>query len=151
MAYAVATDVQARIPGRIISTTSKPSTTQVEAWIAEADAMLSGSLAAGGIPLPEVATNGATIMRAWECDYAEGRARMAYASAGGDGANDDGKDMIESFKTLLTNIRRYPSDYGSMLSAGGDAPEGTSKCRGSNADTSADNYIAPEFERSEVW
>jgi hypothetical protein len=150
MAYAVLNDVQARIPARTLSATSKPSATNVEDWIAEADAMLCGSLAAGDIPLPDAGTAGATIMRAWECDYAEGRARMAYASAGGDGSNNDGKDLVESFKTLTVNIRRHPSDYGAML-AGGDAPEGSTKCRGSNADTSADDYIAPEFERGEVW
>jgi hypothetical protein len=150
MTYAVLSDVQARIPGRAISALTKPSTAQVEKWIAEAEAMLAGSLGAADIPLPEVDTTGASIMCAWECDYAEGHARMAYASAGGDGTNDDGKDLVESFKTLTVNIRRHPSDYGAML-ASGDAPEGTSKCRGSNADTEADDYIAPEFERDEVW
>lgn len=112
--------------------------------------MLLGSLGAAAIPPPETGSTGATIMTAWECDYAEGHARMAYASAGGDGGNDDGKDLVESFKTLTVNIRKYPTDYGAMLAAG-DAPAGSSKCRGSNADTSADDYIAPEFERDEVW
>lgn len=150
MGYAVLSDVQARLSGRTIAALSKPSSTQVETWLAEAAAMLAGSLGAAGLPLPEVGTNGALIMTAWECDYAEGRTRMAYASAGGDGTNDDGKDLVEGFRQLTVNIRRYPSDYGAML-ASGNAPEGSSKCRGSNTDTEADDYIAPEFERDEVW
>jgi hypothetical protein len=150
MTFAALSDVQARLSGRTISATSKPSSTQVETWIAEAEAMLLGSLGAAEIPQPEVGSNGARILCVWECDFAEGHTRMAYASAGGDGSNDDGKDLVESFRQLTLNIRRYPSDYGAML-ASGDAPEGTSKCRGSNTDTTADDYIAPEFARAEVW
>lgn len=150
MTWAVLADVQARLAGRTISATSKPTSTQVEAWIAEAEAMLTGSLGAAGLPLPAAGATGATIMRAWVCDYAEGRTRMAYASAGGDGSNDDGKDQVEGFRQLTVNIRRYPTDYGAMLAAG-DAPDGASRCRGSNTDTTATTYTAPEFERDEVW
>lgn len=149
--YALIGDVQARLAGRpTFGASTKPSQAQVEAWIDEAEAMLTGSLGAADISLPSAGTAGAKIVRSWVCDYAEGHARMAYAAAGGDGGNDDGKDLVQHFRDLLVNVRRFPSEYGPML-AGGAAVEGTSKIRGSNTDTAADDYIAPEFERDEVW
>ena len=145
--YASYADVQARIPGRSISATTKPSSTQVDAWVEEAEAMILGSLGAAGITAPASSlTNPGKIVRAWVCDYAEGMTRMAYASAGGDGANQDGKDLRESFRALTVNIRRSPQDYGAMLSAGSIGTE-KSFCRGANVDTTADDYLAPEFER----
>jgi hypothetical protein len=149
--YAVIGDVQARLAGRpTFSAATKPTREQVEAWIDEAEAYLTGTIVAAGSPMPDATTGGGKIVRSLTCDYAEAHARMAHASAGGDGGNDDGKDLLDKFYGKLAEISREATRWASMLASGAEV-EGATKIRGSNSNTAADDYIAPEFERGEVW
>lgn len=155
MAYATYSDVQARIPYRTISATSKPTSTQVTAWITETEAMLDGVLVAADLPAPYSSTAAVNILKSWVCDRAEGLVRQAYASAAGDGTNDDGKDLIAKFDKLLEDILRRPTLYGAML-ASGDAPSSSVKLRAYQTDNDdgasiSDGDFDPTFTRDEVF
>ena len=137
MSWATYSDVQSRIPGRTIDATTKPSSTEVSAWVDEGEAEIYATLQAAGIdPTACAGAVALKILRSWVCDYAEGHARMAYASAGGDGQNDDGKDILERFYKRLDDILANPSRYGAMLSAG-TSPTDTLRVRGSTPSTDA--------------
>lgn len=144
--YATILDVQARLPGRSITSSSKPSQLQIETWLDEAEAYLAGAIEGGGGSLPTVGSRGATILRSLVCDYAEAHTRMAHAAAGGDGGNDDGKDLLDKWYGKLNEIERGNAGWVASMTS-----TDTSKIRGANTDTSADDYLAPEFNRDEVW
>jgi len=118
--YASASNVQARLPGssRTIGASTDPSTTDVNEYIADAEALLTGALDAAQIDTPVTSTTGTAILQAWVTDYAEARTRKAWASAGGDGGNDDGRDELERFDERLKDITDNPQKYEAMLTGG---------------------------------
>ena len=129
--YATTSDVQARIPYRTIGASTKPSSTQVQDWLDTGQQLLDGALLAGELPAPYATAHAMGILKTWLVSYVEGRVRMAYAAAGGDGNNDDGKDLVQAFMGtsegaaqpgLLEKIMTSPLVYGSMLAAG-SAPD----------------------------
>lgn len=144
--YATIADVKARLAGRPISPTSQPSEADITAWIGEAEAMLDGALKGADLPAPYSDADAVRILRAWVCDRVVGLTRMALASAGGDGQNDDGKDMVAKFDRLVDDIQRRPTVYGAMLAAG-NAPAGSVRFRGANRD----GALKPVFDRDEVF
>lgn len=124
MAYASVTDVERRLPSLgAFSTTTKPTLAAVTQWLVEGDAMLDGALASAGLTSPNTDTNGLEILKAWNVDFAEGRVRMSIAAAGGDGSNDDGKDLITGFHARLEEIMNEPAMYGAMLQSGATSAE----------------------------
>jgi len=150
VAYATTSDVQARLPGFTLNTTSKPTLAETTQWLVEADAMLNGALLAAGLTSPNTNAHGVEILKAWTADYAEAHVRMARASAGGDGTNDDGKDQLQAFRDLLLDIRKNPTTYGEMLE-GGAAPAAARHMRGYALDNDDDvdvEDLAPTFTRS---
>lgn len=154
MTYAQVSDVQARNPYRVIDGSSKPTTTQVDTWILEAEALLHGALNAGQCVTPITGGDGIKLMRSWACDYAEGHVRQAYAAAGGDGNNDDGKDLLERFDARLQDILDNPARYSSMLN-GGSAASGTSHFRSHITDdvdgrTRDDDGFQPAFTKADA-
>jgi len=117
--FAEISDVQARIPKRLIDANTDPNTTQVELFITGGESKLLGAIAAGQYTAPESGTPGFEILTSWATTYAEGHTRMAYASAGGDGDNDDGKDLVDWFdNTLIPDMLDDPSKYEAMLTGG---------------------------------
>lgn len=147
--YATSADVTRNIPGRSIGETTTPSTTDIDAWISQAEAMLTGALVAGGVSTPITNANGILIMEAWAVLYAEGHARMTVAAGLGDGANDDGKDLIEQFNKVLDDIRADPAGIEAMLS-GGATSDTTRKVKAYVLDnndglTVTDGDFAPMF------
>ena len=152
MAYVTTANVQARLPGRTLSASSKPTLTQVGEWVEEGAALLDGALLAASLDAPYTAARALLILRSWSLLYSEGHTRMAFASAGGDGTNDDGKDMVEQFRDLLVWIRENGPTVGGML-ASGDAPEASRRVRGYVIDNSDDVNItdgdfAPQFTKA---
>ena len=161
MAYATSSDVQARLPGFTFSTTTAPSTTQITQWLTEADAFLNGALLAAGLTSPNVDARGLEILKSWACSYAEGHTRMALAAAGGDGSNDDGKDLVEQFMRLVSmkhedgGIVANPGAYGQMLQ-GGDAPATATRLRSyvthnTNDETIDGGDFDPVFQKRMEW
>jgi hypothetical protein len=153
--YAALSDVRGRLPGRTISATSKPSQTDVDTWITEGEALLDGVLASIGLSVPVTSPARAVIiLKAWTLLYAEGHTRMAFASAGGDGANADGKDLVEQFEAKINWILAHPNDALSQL-ASGDAPDSARRMRGyvlDNRDgkTVSNGDFAPTFTKADA-
>lgn len=159
--YAVTADVTARVPYRsAITISSEPSTTNVESWLREASAMLSSTLLSVGIEPPtadsgNTYTSGGQICKAWCIDYAEGRLRMAYAAAGGDGANDDGKDILQRFLDRLEWIRANVAAARALM-LGEQPSSSTSQLRSLWTDDRDGGSIAADswprkFTRTDSW
>lgn len=156
MGYAESTDVQARLPGRTISATSKPSDDDVTGWCVEADALIDGALAAYTnltvpVTLPDRAT---VILKSWALLYAEGHTRMAFATGGGDGTNVDGKDLVEQFEAKLEWVRTHPQQAEAALSATGSASSSTRRMRGYVIDNNDGKSVgagdfAPTFTKAD--
>ncbi len=151
MPYATTSDVQGRVPYRTIDASTSPSATQVTAWITETDAILNGALHASDI-FAEYEGASLSILKSWVVDRVTGLLRMAYASAGGDGANEDGKDLVEKFDKMLEDMAKRPAYYGAML-AQGDAPDAARRVRGYATDNDDDAEdvtanLAPIFTKA---
>jgi len=148
--YATTSDVQARLPGFTLTATSQPTLAQVAQWIVEAEAMLDGALVSAGLSAPNTDARGVEILKSWACDYAEGHARTARASEGGDGANDDGRALIEAFRDLIKNIPSQAGSYAQMLQAGAAAGRRVRGYAIDNDDgrTIANGDFAPAFTKS---
>lgn len=145
LVYTSASEVGARVPGRTISTGSKPTTAQVEQWLAEGEAQVLGAIASRGLTASTTATdNGFQMIKAWSTDYAEAHVRMAWAATAGD-ENRDGVLLLERFDKTVELI--YAGRYDDAVGSGGSS----ASAHGSNTDTDADDYVAPEFERGEVF
>lgn len=141
--YASLSELKGRLAYRAqhITDTSEPNNTDINLWINEAEAALTAAIAAGQGTTPITNANGILLMKQWALMYVEGRTRMAFASAGGDGDNDDGKDLIEKFEDLIDKILDNPSRYDAMLS-GGDAAETTRHLRGHVLDNQDNKSVA---------
>lgn len=139
--------------GRSVDTTTTPSTADVEDLILQAEALLEGALAAGGISTPITGTGPTRIMKACALDYVIGHVRQSHAAAGGDGDNEDGEPFLERFYAKIEDIMARPALYEGMLGGSGSTPSST-KLRGHPTDdvdgrTSTD--FAPEFTRDMDW
>lgn len=143
--------VQARNPYRAITASSAPSIGAVQTWIDGADAMVRGTLARAGITVPAMGSTGALILGELIADYAEGKVRMAYAAAGGDGRNDDGKDLIEGFQKTLREILADPAGWASALSPAASAPVSLLRSHvHNNAEGKEPEDYAPTFSRDDL-
>ena len=149
LVYTAASDVTARVPGRTIGASTKPTTTQVETWLYEGEAYLKGALAAGGITAPAAGTDGGKLMTTWATDFAEAHVRMAWASTAGD-ENKDGASILERFDKLIADIMSRPAMYQAMLNSGSGSSASTDTA-GANTDPDADDFVDAEFERGEVF
>lgn len=149
--YSTYTNVTKRVPYRSVDATSTPSSTDVNTWLERAEAKLHAALISGGIATPITSTHGVSVMKDWTEDYAEGRLRKAYASADGDGDNEDGEDLIEAFRELCKDIVNNPHIYDAMLNNA--ATEATRRVRGYVTDNTEDKTVsagdfAPTFTKS---
>jgi hypothetical protein len=118
----------------------------VSDWIIQTEAMLNGALRAAEIYGDYSSGDALQILKSWVVGRVSGLVRMAYAAAGGDGTNVDGKDLVDKFDELLEDIRDRASYYGAML-AGGSAPDESVRLRASNRD----GAIEPTFTHEEKW
>lgn len=135
--YSSNSEVTRRLPYRTISSTSDPSTGDIDQWITESEAVIDGALSSIGVTVPVTNATGIQILRTWVNAYAEGSYRIAVASAGGDGSNDDGKDLITKFDEQIKNVLALPGVYSAMF-AGGSAAADARRVRGyvlDNADS----------------
>ena len=150
--YANAVDVQTRVPYRTFGQATKPSAADVDGWIGFAEAKLVNTLRSVGLPASYTG-EAATVLKEVVVDYAEGRVRRAYAGAGGDGTNQDGKDLLDGFEAVLKDIREAPAYWGGVLGSG-NTPDSARRLRSHVLDNTDDKLpadFAPEFERDEVF
>jgi hypothetical protein len=117
-AYAQVADVTRRIPYLPISSVSKPSSSDIEEWIDEAEAQLEGAALGVGITPASLTTRGKRLFRTWATNYAEGMVRQSNASSGGDGDNDDGTEKLLGFRETLIRFSEDPGGMDAMLTDG---------------------------------
>lgn len=110
--------VTARLTYGTVSATSHPTTTEVTAWIDEAEAMARLTLNGVGIPTSSLSDDAKAVLKSKVEKYAEGQTRRAWASADGTGANDDGNPLIAEFYAFLADIKLNPSGWGQELGGG---------------------------------
>lgn len=122
--YALVGDVRERVPYRQVTATSSPTETTVGQWIVSAESILHATLRAVGVGVPVTDREGSYVAKRLVLDYAEGHLRKAYASSGGDGTNDDGKDLLEDFDKFMLSFKNDPATAGAIF-GGGSAPEST--------------------------
>jgi len=155
--YATNADVQARLPWVTFGVSTKPSTTQIDSWITEAEGVLTAALKAAQVSTPVTDANGIQLCKSIVLDFAEGRTRIALSSGVESDTGQVGVQMIKDFRELIEKIAAGPgaSMWGAMMSGGN---LGSSNCavRGhviDNADgeTISDGDFDPVFEKDEVW
>ena len=160
MSYASVSDVEARLPYRVdredgFTSTTQPSLAQVQQWLDDAEAELNATLLAVGLPAPYSSAGAVATLRQAVTGCVEGRVRMAYASAGGDGNNDDGKDMIRTWQDTLLDIRNSAGWWSAKLGAAAptSARSGLASYVTSNADgkSVSDGDFRPTFTRCEKF
>lgn len=117
--YATSAGVAPRAGNRPLTETSKPSTTDVDGWLNEAEGELLGAFAAAGIATTYTAgSQGANILRGWIEGYVAGLLRVSYAAAAGAGANADGQEQVREWRDRLLRIGRDPAHFSAMLGTG---------------------------------
>ena len=144
MAYVSTAQIAAHLPYRTIDGSSSPSTTDVDAWIEEAEAVLDGALDAAQIPTPVSTAKGIKICRSWVTDAVVGTLRLSFAAAGGDPSNNAGQDQVEKFNERLTDILNNPQRYAMIL--GGGAGTAASRQLRSHVTDNLDGKTAADFE-----
>jgi hypothetical protein len=155
MPYADLDSLRGRQPHRTIDATSKPTATEVQAWLDEGQAILDSELKAGELPAPYSDADAVKVLRVIVLDYAEGRLRQAYATSGGDHTNTDGLDQLDAFHKRITDIREHPVRWGAVLGAG-SAPGSARRIRSYATDNDAGKSVTggdfdPVFEMTEVF
>lgn len=154
--WAAATDVQARLTYKTIDGSSSPTTTQVEAWIDEAEARIRVILRAAGLDTVYTDTDTTSALTHHVTDYVEGRVLLAWASGtGGEIDREAGEALIAKFDAFLEDMRANPIQYGSELAATGDVADAVQVIR-SHVTDNADNLsvsnsdFAPKTEIAKV-
>jgi len=149
--YSTTAAVRARVPYRDVTTSPLPSDAQVEAWLDETEARLDATLARAGITLVSARY---AVVRPFVVDNAAGLLRMANAATGGDGENDDGKDLLKRFDDFLLSILQDPEGWALAL---GTAPSSGSRSRLSsyatdNADglSTSEGHFNPVFRKGDA-
>jgi hypothetical protein len=156
MSYCVYGDIQARNPYRSITASTKPSITDVNAWIVEAEAEINGYLAAMDFESPCTNSTGKSILKNKVVTYVSGLLKKAYASAGGDGSNDDGKDDIDMWNLFLDDLDKAPDKWGRIFQAGSKVGASTSRIRSYATCNNDNKSIAngdfdPEFTKGSIF
>lgn len=155
MAYCTTSDVQSRNPYRTIGASTKPTTAEVQAWIDEAEAYVDGALATAGLTSPCVNTSGIKVLRNKVATFVSGLVKIAYASAGGDDANDDGQKEVQQFNDFLIDLRSNSVEWGGILQSGtaGTSAQKLRSYTTNNTDskTVANGDFDPEYERGDVF
>lgn len=155
MPYADLDSLRGRAPHRTIDANSKPTSTEVQAWLDEGQAILDSELKAGEMPAPYSDADAVKVLRTIVLNYAEGRLRQAFATSGGDHTNTDGLDQLDRFYAAIDDIRKDPQRWGAVLGAG-IAPDGTRRIRSYATDNTASKSVSggdfdPVFEMTEVF
>lgn len=149
--YADSADLQPRMPFREIGASTKPTATEVDLWITEAEGKLHGALKAAQIGTPITDSDGIHIMASWVLSYAEGRVLIAYGSTGSEDERRAGQELVDKFEALIKEIKVDPALYSGMLE-GGTADAATVRIRSHvthhpDGQTVAAGDFDPQFTR----
>lgn len=151
--YTVLLDVSDRLVGTYpsgFSATTKPDDTRVQAWLDETEDVINQVLLAVGLgPTPYTAAAAKSILRTVTADVVEGRVRQTLASAGGDGANDDGKALIARLDTFTRDLQVRTDHWGDVLAGGASGSKTLSTHVADHVDGTA--IGEPAFTITEVF
>lgn len=149
--YATYLDVAARVPSPPIGVSTIPSIATVNGWIDEAEAQVNNALLAVGLgPVPYTGGSAALILKGLVLLYAEGLFRQHRAASGGDGRNDDGKDLLVQFRAELRRIFDAPAEIGGIL-GGASAPDSALLGPRSSILGFTEDELTPNFTMSDRW
>ena len=151
--YITEAQVTGQIPYRDIGASTEPSTDDLTDWILEAEALLDSTLASIGVAVPVTGTQPVMLMRAWAIDYPVGKALIAFASAGGDGSNEDGESHLERFWARYKDMNDNPGKYAQII-AQGEGPSTSRRVRSHIVDHPDGNTVSggdflPKFTRDD--
>lgn len=117
--YATLAGVSPRVGGRAITSSTVPSSTDVQAWLDQSEAQLSGLLQAFGITWSYAVNSvGALTIQGWVESYVGGVVRRSWAAMAGSANDHDGEVEIQAWEKLLYQIRSEPEVYGALLNGG---------------------------------
>lgn len=154
--YASATDVAARLPTRTISTTSTPTTAQVDAWIDQTEARLDGELKAAGFTTPVTGTAPINVLK----DVVASRvaARWLQGISAGTDTEDNAlsENLLKEWDGFLEQVRSDPSRVAEMIGQSFGTGANKRRIRGYPTDNrdskSIDNGdFDPVFTRKMDW
>jgi len=133
----VTSDVAPLIAGRTISASTKPTTTQVEEWLAQAEIAMVGALGGAGVSVPASTADGAHILRAWIAEFAVGNVKLTWLDSD---QIEEGRELVKRFWDRFDQIRENASFFDAMLN-GGSSGEGSRMTRGYVLDNADDKSI----------
>lgn len=117
--WAAVSDVQARLTYETIGASANPTTTQVQAWLDEAEGLIRIELRASGLPTTYSDTDTVNVLTSWATDYAHALTLMSWASHGGPEVLEQGQMMMERFEANMERIRKNSIKVGEALSPTG--------------------------------
>jgi len=153
--YATVDDVKARLPGRTLSSSTKPSTSDVQTWLDDGQAQVDSALGAAGLSVPMTDARAVAVAKTWIVNYAEGRWRASLAAIGGDATNRDGQDLIDAFYRMVGptgTIAQQPEVFSNYLT--GTVAASNARLRShvtSNRDELAAGTFDPIFRMDEKF
>lgn len=115
MAYATNADVIKRLPGRSVTVSSKPSTTDIDAWIAEGEAELNAELTMQGFGTPVTDANGILILKAKVVSYATSRCVFGWEIGTGADQPVTAGDLMKEYTDFIALISSQPSKVAAMI------------------------------------
>ena len=152
--YANLADVSERLIGTYptgFSATTKPTSTRVDLWINEGESLINNCLNAIDITTPITTVAGKAQLGIIIANYAEGRVRQTLASTGGDGKNDDGKDLIKGLNETCQDIMRNAQMWGEMLAQGGGGVRRLFGHSTDDVDGRTTSSFKPTFTKGQDW
>lgn len=119
-AWSSTADVNARLTyAQALGAATKPTSTQVQAWLDSAEAQIRLALAAAGMPTTFTAgSDTIELLRDVATTYAIGLVKQAWASAEGDGGNDAGDRELERFDEFLRSMRDRKAYMSDLIEGG---------------------------------
>lgn len=145
-------DALARLPGYTVSGSTAPSVTDVDAWIAEAEALLTTELQALGAATTYDSGSAAEAKLAWLAEtYAVGMFKRAFASAGASAEVDAGQAEFDVFWGEVRDWRSNPTWAGASLGAGSRASDASLLTSHTTQAAASGVSYAPRFTMGEKW
>jgi len=140
--YATNADIAKRI-GRSLTASTKPSTTDVDAWISEAEGEIEAELIAAELTVPVTDSRGVLLLKSKVTSYATARWIEAIAAASNLAVDrTDAPDLMREFTDFRDVVRGNPSRAATMLGQAPGTVGGATAVRGYQTDNSDGASIA---------
>ena len=102
-----------------LSTTSKPTTAQVQQWLNDAEDQITAALTSVGITAPGATAAGYSYLKRQAVDYAVAQTRQVRAAAnGGDPADDYAEQLLVQFDAFIRSVETQSEIWSGRLEGG---------------------------------